>query len=60
MRRSEEGRGRSQRVFFEPGICPSLSNRSEKVGIARPKKGSNLAIVLVLELVLVLGFDLVG
>jgi hypothetical protein len=50
-RRSEEARGRSQRAcFFEPGNCPCLSNRSEEVGIARPKRGSNLAIVPQLSL----------
>src|ERR1700732_2742338 len=43
---NEKERGGSraiaESVFFEPGICPSLSNRSEKVGIARPKRDSNL------------------
>jgi hypothetical protein len=46
---NEKERGGSRAIaesfFFEPGICPCLSNRSEKVGIARPKRGSNLAIV---------------
>jgi hypothetical protein len=38
--RSGEGRGRfaERHIFyFEPGNCPCLSNRSEEVGIARPR-----------------------
>jgi hypothetical protein len=45
---NEKERGGSRAIaesVFEPGNCPSLSNRSDKVGIARPKRGSNLAIV---------------
>ena len=45
---NEKERGGSRtsaESVFEPGNCPSLSNRPEEVGIARPKRGSNLAIV---------------
>ena len=45
---NEKERGGSRAIaesVFEPGNCPSLSNRPEEVGIARPKRGSNLAIV---------------
>ena len=46
---NEKERGGSrtivESVFFEPGNCPSVSNRAEEVAIARPKRGSNLAIV---------------
>jgi hypothetical protein len=36
---------RSRIYFFEPGNYPWLSYRSEEVGIAPPKRDSNLAIV---------------
>jgi hypothetical protein len=45
---TEKERGGSRAIaesVFEPGNCPSLSNRPDEVGIARPKRGSNLAIV---------------